>query len=73
VYFQQAALFVVALNKIESTANATYQAGNSITLLPGFETKSSSIFKAKIKGPCANTSIISNAQFPTSLPQELIK
>jgi hypothetical protein len=41
---------ITGLNKIENTANASYQAGSSILLSPGFETKisSSGVFKAEI-------------------------
>lgn len=41
---------ITGLNKIENTANASYQAGSSILLSPGFETKisTSGVFKAEI-------------------------
>ena len=53
--------------------NVIFQSGKSILLSPGFEVTTKSIFKAQIQGPCANTSITSNAQFQISLPKELIK
>jgi hypothetical protein len=53
--------------------NVIFQSGKSILLSPGFEVTTESIFKAQIQGPCANTSITSNAQFQIRLPKELIK
>ncbi|MFT7309222.1 MAG: hypothetical protein ACI964_001806 [Spirosomataceae bacterium] len=71
IYFQQAVSFVVALNRIEYTANVTYQAGNNITLLPGFETESGSVFRAQIQNSCSNTP--SGTQNASNLPKELTK
>jgi hypothetical protein len=71
IYFQQAVSFVVALNRIESTANVTYQAGNNITLLPGFETESGSVFRAQIQNSCSNTP--NGTQNASNLPKELTK
>ncbi|MFT7272790.1 MAG: hypothetical protein ACI9V1_002323, partial [Spirosomataceae bacterium] len=38
---------------ITPTTNVSFEAGNSIKLLPGFETINSSVFKAEIK-QCPN-------------------
>ena len=73
-YFQQAVSFVVALNKINSGADVTYQAGNSITLLPGFETRAGSVFRAQIQIPCASSGgNVNTAETYKSLPKEIIK
>ena len=44
---------ITATNKINSTAKIGYQAGKSILLRPGFESRSGSVFKAEIGG-CSN-------------------
>ena len=50
---KKAAVLINASNKLSSTSKVTYEAGGSVTLNPGFETSSGSVFKAEIKG-CDN-------------------
>ncbi|WP_460474300.1 3-coathanger stack domain-containing protein, partial [Emticicia fontis] len=50
---EQASMQISAENKITSPANVTYNAGKSIILNPGFESKEGSVFKAQIQG-CNN-------------------
>ncbi|WP_374760681.1 3-coathanger stack domain-containing protein, partial [Lacihabitans soyangensis] len=50
---KKAAVLINASNKLSPTSKVTYQAGGSVTLNPGFETSSGSVFKAEIKG-CDN-------------------
>ena len=44
---------IFSTSKIESNNKSTYQAGNSVLLSPGFETKSNVVFKVTISG-CVN-------------------
>ena len=46
---QRASEYIIASNIIENYATATYKAGQSIDLIPGFQTKSSSFFSAFIE------------------------
>ncbi|MCU0340756.1 MAG: PQQ-dependent sugar dehydrogenase [Spirosomaceae bacterium] len=46
----KASLQIEGQNTIESGANITYQAGNSIVLLPNFQVVAGSVFKATIAG-----------------------
>jgi hypothetical protein len=71
VYAQTAVAFTIALNKIEPNANVLYKSGNSIELLPGFETRAGAVFVTKIESPCGN-----NSGFTTNfenLPKEIRK
>jgi hypothetical protein len=47
---KKAALTITATNKVNGGANASYQAGKSITLNPGTVINSGAVFKAEIKG-----------------------
>ncbi len=67
---QQAVSFVVALNKVNSPAKVQYLAGNAIELRPGFESKTGTVFTAKIQNPCSGNSFNSNE---SDLPKEIIK
>ncbi len=53
VIIQKASNFINANNKVNSPANVTYQAGNTINLSPGFEAKIGAVFKAEISA-CTN-------------------
>jgi hypothetical protein len=71
VYSQTAVAYTVAVNKIEPDSKVHFKSGNAIELLPGFETKTGSIFSTKIESPCANNS--SNNTSFENLPKEIRK
>lgn len=71
VYSQTAVAYTLALNKIEPNAKVTYKSGNAIELLPGFETRTTSVFITKIESPCSNNlGLTTNFD---SLPKEIRK
>jgi trimeric autotransporter adhesin len=41
---------ITATNQVQSTGSVTYQAGQAVTLLPGFQAKAGSVFTAQIGG-----------------------
>ena len=47
---KKAAMTISATNKVTTGANVGYQAGKSITLMPGMVISSGAVFKAEIKG-----------------------
>jgi hypothetical protein len=48
-YLEQASETIEAVSAIKKTANVEYQAGQSVTLLPGFSAETGSTFAANIK------------------------
>ncbi len=48
-YLEQAVETIEAVNQIEAAIIVDYQAGKSVTMLPGFEARSGSTFTAEIK------------------------
>jgi hypothetical protein len=48
-YLEQATETIEAVNVVKKTANVEYQAGQSVTLLPGFSAEMGSTFAANIK------------------------
>lgn len=52
----QAVKTINASNKILSKSKISYFAGNSITLNPGFEVSTGSVFQVKVQQTCTNTS-----------------
>jgi hypothetical protein len=71
IYTQTAVAYTIALNKIEPNAHVTFKSGNSIELLPGFETRTGVVFITKIETPCANSTTF-NTTFE-NLPKEIRK
>ncbi|GAB4015087.1 T9SS type A sorting domain-containing protein [Spirosoma koreense] len=47
-YIEQATATIEATNKVNALTNVEYRAGRSVTMLPGFEARTGSIFKAAI-------------------------
>ena len=47
---QQAAQTITATNKVLSTGNVVYQAGNAVQFNPGFEANTGAVFKVQIGG-----------------------
>ncbi len=48
-YLEQAVETIEAVNKVSSGTTVDYKAGQSITLMPGFEAKTGSLFTAEVK------------------------
>ena len=55
-YLEQAVESIEAVNTIGRQSTVAYQAGHSVSLLPGFQTKEGSVFTANIK-PIINASV----------------
>jgi Ig-like domain CHU_C associated len=47
---RQASQTITATNQVQPTGQVTYQAGQAVTLLPGFQAKAGSLFQAQIGG-----------------------
>ncbi|AUD05067.1 hypothetical protein CWM47_26420 [Spirosoma pollinicola] len=58
-YLEQAVETIEAVNTVGTTSTVAYQAGRSITMLPGFNAKSGSLFTADIKPVVSKTSEVS--------------
>lgn len=64
-YLEQAVETIDAVNIVGATAMVDYEAGRSVTLLPGFEAKGGSIFTASIKPiSFTNESVLQLTAFP---------
>lgn len=50
----KSAIYIEGGNKIVAPSNVTYKALNSVMLTPGFETGSTSVFRANIGSACIN-------------------
>lgn len=65
-HLEQAIETIEAVNVIGKATTVDYQAGRSITLLPGFEAKQGSSFTALIK-PVSRPSLAGGSEFPLRL------
>ncbi len=53
-HLEQAVETIVATGKIGKTANVEYRAGQSVTMLPGFDAQKGSVFLAQVKDAQVN-------------------
>jgi hypothetical protein len=70
----QAIETLIATNTVENAAQGDYQAGRSITLLPGFTAKQGSTFTAQVKPcPCDQTELEGSRLTLTAYPNPFIE
>lgn len=65
-HLAQAVETIEAVNKISAATSVDYQAGRSVTLLPGFEAKTNSVFTAAIK-PVFRGGTVATSEVPLKL------
>ena len=63
---EQAVETIEAVNIINATTTVEYQAGQSVTLLPGFEARNGSAFTATIK-PITGSTTVAKSEVPLKL------
>ncbi len=66
-HLEQAVETIEAVNVVHASATVDYQAGRSVTLLPGFEARNGSTFAAFIKPVSNAPSSVAGSEFPLRL------
>ena len=66
-HLEQAIETIEAANVVHPATTVDYQAGRSVTLLPGFEARSGSTFAAFIKPVSSSPSSVAGSEFPLRL------